>query len=72
MEILKATVLDPIGEGLWRISLGGSLDNEFTLEFSLSNTTEQSVHCSCPLQVYLVVDLQSYALMSGREDMSGY
>jgi hypothetical protein len=74
-DILRATVLDPVGEGLWQMSLGGRfivLDHEFTLEFSLSNTTEQSVHCSCPLQVILVSDLKFYALMSGKEDMSDY
>jgi len=35
-EILRETVLDPIGEGLRQISLGGRfivLDNDFTLEF---------------------------------------
>jgi hypothetical protein len=40
---LIATVLDPIGEGLWLIDSGGSfivLDNEFTLEFALSNTAD--------------------------------
>jgi hypothetical protein len=44
------------------------LDNEFTIEFLLSNTTEQSVHCSCPLRVYLVGDIKFYSQMSGRED----
>jgi len=44
--VLRATILDPIGAGLQWMRLGGHfkvIDNEFTLEFSLSNTTEQSV-----------------------------
>jgi hypothetical protein len=49
------------------------LDNDYTVKFSLSNTTSSSsVHCSCPLQVYLVGDLKFYSQMSGREDMSSY
>jgi hypothetical protein len=76
IEILKETVLDPTGEGLWIIALGHSfivLDNDYTVKFSLSNTTSNSsVHCSCPLQVYLVGDLKFYAQMSGRKVMSSY
>jgi len=76
IEILKETVLDPIGEGLRIIALGRSfivLDNEYTVKFSLSDTTSSySVHYSCPLQLYLVGDLKFYAQMSGREDMSSY
>ncbi len=74
-EILRDTVLDLIGEGLRLIDAGGSfvvLYNESTLEFTLSNTADQSVHCSCPLEAYLVGDLKFYAQMSGREDMSSY
>jgi len=76
IEILKETVLDPIGEGLQITALGCIfivLDNEYTVKFSLSNTTSSSsVHCSCSLQVYLVGDLKFYAQMSGIEDMSSY
>jgi hypothetical protein len=74
-EILRETVLDPIGEGLRQISLGGRfivLDNYFTLEFSLSDANDKSIHCSCPLQLYLVGDSKFYAQMSGSEDMSSY
>ncbi len=73
--ILRETVLDPIGEGLRQISEGGRfivLDNDYTLEFSLSNTDDKSIHCSCPIQLFLVGDLKFYAQMSGREDMSSY
>ena len=65
--------MDPVGEGLQLIVAGGRfivLDNNFTLEFSLSDTSNKSVLCNCPIQVYLVGDLKFYAQMSGREDMS--
>jgi len=74
-EILRETVLHPIGEGLRQISLGGRfivLDNDFTLEFSISDANDKSIHCSCPLQLYLAGDLKFYAQISGREDMSSY
>ena len=72
-EILRETVLDTIGECLRQISAGGRfivLGNDLTLEFSLSNVNDKSIHCSCPLKLYLVGDLKFYAQMSGREDMS--
>jgi hypothetical protein len=76
IEILKETVLDSIGEGLRIIALGPSflvLDSDYTVKFSLSNTTSSSsLHCSCPLQVYLVGDLKFNAQMSGKQDMSSY
>jgi hypothetical protein len=65
--------MDPVGEGLQLIVAGGRfivLDNNFTLEFSLSDTSNKSVLCNCPIQVYLVVDLIFFAQMSGKEDMS--
>jgi hypothetical protein len=74
-KILRATVFDSIGKGLQLIDSGDSfivLDIEFTLEFSLCNTANQSVHCSCPLQVYLVDDLKFFEQMFGRKDMSIY
>ena len=56
VEILKEKVLDPIKGSLRIIALQHSfivLDNEYSVKFSLSNTTSSSsVHCSCPLQVY--------------------
>jgi len=30
------------------------------LQFSLSNTTSRTVHCNCPVQVYLAGDLKFY------------
>jgi hypothetical protein len=45
LEILKETVLDPIEEGV----LGGKfavLDNDCNVQFSLSNTSDKSVHCN--------------------------
>jgi len=74
-EILKETVLNPIGEGLELLVSGGKfivLDNDYNLQFSLSNTTSRTVHCNCPVQVYLAGDLKFYAQMSGREDMSSF
>jgi hypothetical protein len=46
------------------------LDNNFTLEFLLSDTSNKPVVCNCPIQVYLVGDLKFYAQMSAREDIS--
>jgi len=72
-DILRETVLDTIGECLRQISAGGRfkvLGNDLTLEFSLSNADDKSIHCSCPLKLYLVGDLKFYAQISGREDMS--
>ncbi len=57
MEILKETVLVPIGEGLQLVMPGGKflvLDNDYNLQFLLSNTSDWSVHCNCRVQVYLV------------------
>jgi hypothetical protein len=74
-EILRETVLDTIGECLRQISAGGRfkvLGNDLTLEFSLSNANDKSIHCSCPLKLYLVGDLKFYTQMSGREDMSSF
>jgi hypothetical protein len=48
------------------------LDNSYNLQFSLSNTSDRSVHYSCPVQVYLAGDLKFYAQMSGREDMGSF
>ncbi len=74
-DILRETVLDTIRESLRQISAGRRfivLGNELTLEFSLSNADDKSIHCSCPIQLFLVGDLKFYAQMSGREDMSSY
>jgi hypothetical protein len=43
MEILKETVLVPIGEGLQLVMPGGKflvLDNDYNLQFLLSNTSD--------------------------------
>ena len=75
LEILKETVLDPIGEGLQLVVSGGKflvLDNDYNLQFSLSNISDRSVHCNCPVQVYLAGDLKFYAQISGRDDMSSF
>jgi hypothetical protein len=75
LEILKETVLVPIGEGLQLVVSGGKflvLDNDYNLKFSLSNISDRSIHCNCPVQVYLAGDLKFYAQMSGREDMSSF
>jgi hypothetical protein len=48
------------------------LDNDYNLQFSLSNISDRSVHYNCPVQVYLVGDLKFYAQMSRREEMSSF
>jgi predicted ATP-dependent serine protease len=74
LEILKETVLDPIGVGLQLVVSGGKfvvIDSEYKLQFS-TNTSDTSIHCNCPVQVYLAGDLKFYAHMSGREYMSSF
>jgi len=71
-KILKEIVLDPIREGLQLFFYGGKfivLDNDDNLQFSLSSTSSRTVHCNCPVQVYLAGDLKFYAQMFGREDI---
>ncbi len=42
------------------------------IQFSSTNTSDRSIHCNFPVQVYLAGDLKFYAKMSGREDMSSF
>jgi hypothetical protein len=68
-EILKETVLNPIREGHQLLVSGGKfivLDNDYNLQFSLCNTSNRTVPCNCPVQVYLAGDLKFYAQMSER------
>jgi len=71
-EILKATVLDPIGRGLHLITEGGKFIVDDKLTLSFSNADNPSLLCSCATKVYLVGDLKFYAQMAGREGMSSY
>ncbi len=52
LEILKETMLDPIGVGLQLVISGGKfivLENDSDLQFSLSNTSDKSAHCNHPV-----------------------
>jgi hypothetical protein len=71
-EILKATVLEPIGRGLQLITEGGKFIVDDKLTLSFSDVDNPSLLCSCSTKVYLVGDLKFYAQMAGREGMSSY
>ncbi len=73
IEILKDTVLKPVGVGLQHIAEGGHFIVKEGMEVSLSSVDIPSnfiVNCSANL--FLVGNLKFYTQMSGREGMSSY
>ncbi len=74
IDILKATVLNPIGEGLKRIVEGQHLsakmvDNNFIVDFAPGAA---DTICDVNTRVLVVGDLKFYAQILGRENMSSY
>ena len=78
-NILKETVLDPIGEGLREIVSGKRFvlqqlaeGNKLSAHFSLPNDdTDTQLHCNVPSSLVVVGDLKFYFQLLGRENMSG-
>jgi hypothetical protein len=74
IEILKDTVLKPIGEGLQLIAEGGRFNvTGMGMEVSFSQQpTQSNLIVNCSAHIYLAGDLKFYAQMSGQEGMSSY
>ncbi len=72
-EILKDTVLKPVGVGLQLIADGGRFIVNEGMKVSFSSVDMPShLIVNCSTNLYLVGNLKFYAQMSGREGMSSY
>jgi len=69
-QILKETILNPIGRGLQLIVEGGRFIVTDKLTLSFCNLDNSSLIYDCPIEVFLVGYLKFYAQMAGREGMS--